>query len=734
MKRKNAKTQKRRKVRGADPTDSAIRNPQSAIALRAEATFDLTAAAEDGEAKRPTFDILAYTGGLLRVAYWYYPVAIDLSGLQARQDVSVLLDHQRDQIVGQSTKVKIGTRTLALSGIVTGPYEIEDQPAWTVVSNARNGFKWKASVGVESSAVEFVEANVKAKVNGRSITGPAYVIRQGRLGEVSFVAVDADGNSAANVAATHHTEVTDMNFEQWLQANGFDPEAVTDEQRPALEAAWKASVAAAGEPDPDDDNPGDPGGNGQDGDPGGNGEDPPGSAESAAAVALQAHVGQVRKATAAELRRTTAIQKVCGSNHPELCAQAIEENWTADRTQLAVYKADMPKVGAAGGDRGDNGHAIEAALCMSAGIPEARCGELYDERTMNAALAPDLRGAGLHTLLFSVCAAAGEHVRPGQVNNDLIRAALSADQRLVQAAPGGFSTISLSGILSNLANKMMLEAYSAVAAVAGLFCGTADHGDFKTHTKYRMTGVGAFEAVAPDGEIKHITLGEASYTNVVDTKGGLLALTRQMMINDDLSAFNQIARIIGRMGAIALEKAVFTLLLGNSDSFFHADNSNLLTGAGSALSIDGLTAAEQTMRDQKDANNDPVLISPAVVLTGTGLAVYAQQLFKDLNVNETTTANKPKPTSNPHAGKFQPVSSPYVNAQGLPSSSATKWWLFANPNDVAAIEIAYLRGARVPTIESAETNFATLGMQWRGYFDFGVAWQDPSGAVQNDGA
>jgi hypothetical protein len=53
---------------------------------------------------------------------------------------------------------------------------------------------------------------------------------------------------------------------------------------------------------------------------------------------------------------------------------------------------------------------------------------------------------------------------------------------------------------------------------------------------------------------------------------------------------------------------------------------------------------------------------------------------------------------------------------------------------VAAIEIAYLRGRRQPTIESGESDFNTLGMQWRGYFDFGVAMQDSRAAVKSKGA
>jgi hypothetical protein len=71
---------------------------------------------------------------------------------------------------------------------------------------------------------------------------------------------------------------------------------------------------------------------------------------------------------------------------------------------------------------------------------------------------------------------------------------------------------------------------------------------------------------------------------------------------------------------------------------------------------------------------------------------------------------------------------------GLTGSSATAWYLLANPQDVAAIEIVYLQGRRTPTIESGEANMNTLGMKWRAYWDFGVALQDPRAAVKSAGA
>ena len=118
---------------------------------------------------------------------------------------------------------------------------------------------------------------------------------------------------------------------------------------------------------------------------------------------------------------------------------------------------------------------------MSAGnISEETCGTMFSDRAMEAALSKQLRGVGLHYLMHNVIRAAGRHVKPGLVDNDFIRAAMSAD-RTIQAA-GGFSTISLTGILSSVANKTMLASFESVDNVLGRIAAQADANDFKQVT------------------------------------------------------------------------------------------------------------------------------------------------------------------------------------------------------------------------------------------------------------
>jgi hypothetical protein len=313
----------------------------------------------------------------------------------------------------------------------------------------------------------------------------------------------------------------------------------------------------------------------------------------------------------------------------------------------------------------------------------------------------------------------------------MIEAALNADA-MIRA--GGTSTLSLSSTLGNIANKHLMKSYNSVVNVVSKFCNQTDHVDFKIHTRHRVTADGELVDLGKNGEIKHGSMSEDTYTNKVKTKARMISLTREDMINDDLGAFKDIVGVFGRGASTALQRAVYTLLLSNAGNFFHADNKNLQTGAGSALSIEALTAAEAAFLAQVDANKTPISIAPEILLCPTALKVTAEDLYIETKINETTTANKPKTNRNPHAGKFEAVSSPWLSNASIPNNSTTGWYLFGNPESAPAIQIAYLQGKRRPTIEGGQGDFHTLGMDWRSFWDFGTAFVDPKTANKSDGA
>ncbi len=691
--------------------------------------FELMAADPEGAEPRKLrrFSMTAYTGGKLLLAGFPYPVIVDLSGMRIpAKHRPILRDHDIGRIVGHTETIEINGASIRLGGVISASNDY----AREVSESGDNGFPWQASIGASAQRMVFVDRGETVEVNGRKFTGPVYVARQSTLREVSFVALGADDQTVAQMAAGSQStsqpiEVQSMEFEQWVVAQGFEPNTLTAPQATSLRALFVRESAAGASPT-------EVAGRSGEGTSESVGQPTPGNPTPQPPLDA---IDTLRAQWGAERRRIAHITALCAGRFPEIEARAIEEGWDATKTELEVLRASRPNPQPVYADDGggQKGLSLEAALCLSAGLPESRVGQWYGEKVMNQAVSRELRGASLHMLLYEVIRASGGHVRPGRIDNDVIRAAFVANDRLIQAS-SGFSTISLGGILSNVANKTMLAAYEAVNAIATEICGATDVNDFKQVTRYRMTAAGIFQKVGPDGELKHAGLDEEAYTNQVETWGRMIALTRQMMINDDLGAFLQIPRAIGRMSALALEEIVFALLLSNPGNFFSVGNKNYFEGADTALDIDSLTVAERMFLDRVDKQGKPILVQPALILVPTSLKVTAEQLFKELPLNQVPASNKAKPVNNPHAGKFRPVCSPYLSVPSFTGYSTTAWYLLADPDDVAALEIAYLRGKRVPTIESGDTDFNTLGMQWRGYFDFGVAMQDHRAAVKSKGA
>ena len=109
-----------------------------------------------------------------------------------------------------------------------------------------------------------------------------------------------------------------------------------------------------------------------------------------------------------------------------------------------------------------------------------------------------------------------------------------------------FSSIDIGGILSNVANKFLLEGFFSVERTWRNICAVRNVSDFKTVTSYRLIGKDQYELVAPGGELKHGTLGNEQYANKADTYGLVLSIDRRDVINDDLGAITTVPRKLGR--------------------------------------------------------------------------------------------------------------------------------------------------------------------------------------------
>jgi hypothetical protein len=366
----------------------------------------------------------------------------------------------------------------------------------------------------------------------------------------------------------------------------------------------------------------------------------------------------------------------------------------------------------------------------------AEVGVKAAEKAMDEAAS--LRGFNVHKLIHLVLHAHGRSVSPGQgIDDSVLASALECGSNI--RASAGFSTISLPGILSRVANKAMLQSYNEGMGVARQFCAETDTTDFKQFDRYRMTEAGDFEELGATGEIKSSTLTEETLSNQVKTFGRMFGITRQMLINDDLGAMLAIPSMLGKMAARTLEKSVLTLLANastgaaSSNFFFSTSTAkkkaNYAAGAATALDIDSLGTAYKLFLDQVDSQGNPVMIEPALLLTTTKNAVNGRKLFNDASYRFTSATTK-ETIENQWQGQFRPLASPFLSQL---ATTEDEWYLLPNPTDTAVINIAYLRGQRTPVISQSDVDFNQLGVQMRGVFDFGVALWDQRLAVKMAG-
>ena len=89
---------------------------------------------------------------------------------------------------------------------------------------------------------------------------------------------------------------------------------------------------------------------------------------------------------------------------------------------------------------------------------------------------------------------------------------------------------------------------------------------------------------------------------------------------------------------------------------------------------------------------------------------------------------------NTHRNKYRPVVSPWLSDTAISGYSLTAWYLFRNPRSMAPIAVSFLNGNETPTVESADADFSTLGIQFRGYFDFGCDLAEYLAGIKSKGA
>lgn len=676
------------------------------LALGCEVVIEAAAAVDasaNGEQRLPRFSMVAYTGGALKTLGFGHPVVVNLDGLAIPgQQRPVRFQHSALEGVGHTERIAIENGRLIAEGVVSR----DTAAAREIVASGKRGFPWQASIGASVEEVEFIKQGVSVQVNGRTFKGPIYVAQKTTLNEISFVDLGADQRTKARIAAQdgqnqENTAMPEEKVTETTDAPSGDEGTTTNNDAGQRSAPARLNASFAG-------------------------SDP------------LAEIDQMTARARAETDRRQRIQEMTAevlAQRPELADElgklahaALEAGWKPDKYQLEVMRLGRSYNGIGGPRRREavvNGQVIEAALCMAGGLDGESLKASYGEEVLDTATRQYRHGLGLVETLLLFAQANGYR---GYGRSDL-KGLLQFAFADVQGS--AMSTLSLPGILSNVANKFLRDGFEAVESTWQEIAAIRSVRDFKQVSSYSLTGGFVYEEIPPGGELKHATVGETAYTNQAKTYGRMFGIDRRDLINDDLDALTAVPRRLGRGGALKLNEVFWTEFLNNA-GFFTIGNKNYAAGVETALGIDALTQAEQMFLDQTDPDGHPLAVAPVILLVPNALYVPATQIMNSTEVRDPA-ATKKTPVANPHAGKFRPVRSSYLSNAQYTGNSGKAWYLLADPNDMPVIEVAFLNGQQMPTVESADADFNTLGIQMRGYHDFGVAKQEPRGGVKMKG-
>lgn len=673
---------------------------------------------EASNGAKPKVVGVAYSGGKMNLPGWRHPVVVDLAGMEIPESVPLLTNHEN------KTDSRIGIISAAVRNNVleiTGEIVSDSRDAADIIAQGKAGADWQLSIGADVKECELVKGS--REVNGQEVEGPFYHIKKSTLREVSVVAVGADAhtnmkvNAKFNLVNQEGEAMNNKSETKSVSAVSTPNDAVPPEKKPEPEQK-------PGEPEKKPDNA----------------EKKPGQAAAEATPpAIQASAGDVaatareaaQNAVKAERERISAIQAICDGEFPEIEREAIAGGWTPEvvtKKVLETIRAERPAANVnisvkTAPEGGELRKTIEAAMCLRVGVSADQLEKSYGAQTVEAGMAE--MDMPLKQLLIECMKLDGIPYSRG-FDNETIRAA--------------FSSVSLPGILSNVANKKLLQSYEAQPIIAMKLCSTGDLNDFKENDRFRLTDVGDLLPIAADGEIKDGGLIEESAKNQLDTYGKKFCLTRKMIINDDLGAFMKVPTAMGNRAARLIDQLFFSRLLSNpaqadGKALFSTNHKNLLSGASSALSSDSLKKAIQLFLDQVDADGQPISVEPKYLLVPTALKHLAIELTQGATLIMSGTDNAVRPALNVLSDEnLQVISSPYLGNSAYEGSSQTGWYLFGDPKTVDTWEIGFLKGKRTPTVERGETDFNTLGLWFRVYFDLGVREQDHRGMVKANGA
>jgi hypothetical protein len=264
----------------------------------------------------------------------------------------------------------------------------------------------------------------------------------------------------------------------------------------------------------------------------------------------------------------------------------------------------------------------------------------------------------------------------------------------IQLATRALTTSDFSNILANVAEKSMRQAYNIQPQTFKPFVKEGTLRNYKTANRLMLGDFPSLDAISEHGEFKYGKMSESKETIQLARYGKAMSFTKEMLVNDDLGAFNDFAGKSARACARLESSLVYTSTLvanptmGDGIALFHASHNNYVS-SGTTINVANIATMSNLIRAQTTLDGvDYADLTPKFLICGPAMELLALQY--------TSAAFQPTAQSsiNPFAGRLSVIVDPRISGNG--------WYLACDPSEIDTIELAKLEGQESPIVTIAQ--------------------------------
>ncbi len=324
----------------------------------------------------------------------------------------------------------------------------------------------------------------------------------------------------------------------------------------------------------------------------------------------------------------------------------------------------------------------------------------------------EFRGMQLSDMIAASLELAGQSTR-GKTRSELVAVAMH-------------TTSDFPLVLQDVANKTLRDAYAEAPLTYKMISSQTSASDFKTKHSVQIGGGSSLSEVNESGEFKNGTVSESAESYKLKTYGKIFNFTRQLLINDDLSALTRFMSQIGMAAGRKENYIVWALIKSNPNltdgvAFYSTNTARKNQFTGSGVTATELSAGRKLLRQMKGLDDEALNVTAKYLVVNSERETAAQQILAAVRPDSATNVN-------PFARSMELIVEPELD--GVTNNP---WYMFADPMALPCVEHCYLDGESGPYIET-KWGFEVDGMSLKVRHDFGAGLVDFRGTAKCTGA